>query len=173
MTKVAGSHSSGLFLCARSRCICNYVKGLTVEQLDYYIDQLKSLFDEQQHDKALTLSRTVVEQAPRSAIFHFIAAECLIALGRKSEARESYMLAKDTDAFPHRALSSFNNSVREIASGPLVYLFDAEALFAAESPDGIPGNNLFLDNFHPNPGGHDILAQGLKEIVLEHILKDD
>jgi lysophospholipase L1-like esterase len=147
--------------------------GLTVEQLDNYLDQLRSLFDEQQHDKALTLSRTVVEQDPRSAIFHFIAAECLVALGRKSEARESYVLAKDTDAFPHRALSSFNNSVREIASGPLVYLFDAEALFAAESPDGIPGNNLFLDNCHPNPGGHDILAQALKEIVLEHILKGD
>ena len=91
--------------------------------------------------------------------------KCLDRLGRKDEAGTAYELARDYDGFPHRALSSFNNTVRRVAAGEGPLLFDGEKLFVDNSPDGIPGKNLFLDQCHPNEEGHKLLAKGLLNTV--------
>lgn len=82
-------------------------------------------------------------------------------MSQPAEAKKHYLLAKDTDAFPHRTLSSFNERIREIAVERDVLLYDAEAAFMEASPGGIPGANLFLDQCHPNSAGHELLAEGL------------
>ena len=102
---------------------------------------------------------------PRSADLHFAAARTLDGLRRYDEAKAAYLRAKDLDAFPHRALSSFNDTVRRVAREQGALLFDAEEVLMRASPEGMPGWNVFMDQCHPNPTGHALLASALAEIV--------
>ncbi len=123
--------------------------------------------DAGKYEEALTITQRVLQDDPRSTFFHYIAGRCYFGLKRMEEAESSLMLAKDTDASPHRCLSSFNEFIRVTAQQQDVYLFDAEKLFVAESEYGIPGHNLFFDDCHPTPEGHRLFAKRLKELALK------
>jgi lysophospholipase L1-like esterase len=123
------------------------------------------LIESGQHEEALTMAQGVLRDDPRSAIFHYIAGKCYFEMQRFKEAKASLILAKETDAFPKRALDSFNGFVRDLARESNLELFDAEAVFFAESEHGIPGENLFIDDCHPTVKGHRLFAEGLKEIA--------
>lgn len=127
--------------------------------------KITELYGAEDHERALMLARDVTKLHPRAAVFHFMAGKCLDRLGKTDEARAAYELARDRDAFPHRTLSSFNKTIRRVAKGEGPLLFDAEKLFAEKSADGIPGNDLFLDQCHPNEKGHRLLAEGLLETI--------
>jgi phospholipase/lecithinase/hemolysin len=45
------------------------------------------------------------------------------------------------------------------------YFFDAEKTLADASPDGIPGNNIFIDQCHPTAEGHRLIAEKLSGIA--------
>jgi len=118
-----------------------------------------------QPTEALAIAQQVLKRDPGSAIFHYIRGRCYFDMRRFEQARASLILAKETDAFPKRALNSFNEAVRSLALESDLELFDAEALFFAESEHGIPGDNLFLDDCHPTLDGHRLFAEGLKPTV--------
>jgi len=117
---------------------------------------------------ALALARSAIAANERAAVFHYLAARSLDGLGDHAAAKRHYVLAKDTDGFPHRALSDFNERVREIAAERDVILVDGEAVFERAARDGIPGNDLFLDHCHPNARGHRLLA----EAIAAHVAAD-
>jgi lysophospholipase L1-like esterase len=132
--------------------------------------EIRQGYERQQFAETLVRAQAELACDPRIASLHYTAAQCLDALGRTAEAKREYVLARDTDAFPHRALSSFNEAVRALVrerqeQGEDVELFDAEAVFARAAADGIPGNDLFHDQCHPNLEGHRLLAQGLEELI--------
>ena len=133
--------------------------------LDARLRQSVSLLKDGRHAEALAQARVLAAEEPGAAAFHYVTAMCLDAAGKTREAKQEYLVAKDLDAFPHRAPSTFNMKIRELADGGAP-LFDAERLFELRSPDGIPGRNLFLDQCHPNPAGHELLADGLAELIL-------
>lgn len=144
--------------------------GLSRYQMEARLAEVVDALSNAEPDRALSMSREVLRAEPRAAAFHYTAAQALDALHRTSEARVSYLLAKNTDAFPHRTLSSFNDAVRELAKKRGLLLLDAEQLFEAASPDGIPGKNLFLDQCHPNKEGHRLIAEGLIELVVPELI---
>jgi hypothetical protein len=117
------------------------------------------------HRQALQIAEEALARDARLAGFHFLAAKCHDALQDRDHAKREYVLARDTDGFPHRSLSSFNDRVRRIARARGVPLYDTEAAFAADSSDGLPGANLFLDQCHPNVRGHTLIADGLLELL--------
>jgi tetratricopeptide (TPR) repeat protein len=47
-------------------------------------------------------------------------------------------------------------------------LANADAAFAAASPDGIPGGNLLVDYCHPTPAGHQLWAACIAGVMREH-----
>lgn len=68
-------------------------------------------------------------------------------------------IALERDRFKSRTTAGLNNIVRETAEKYRVPLVDVAAGFAAASPDGLPGDNLFLDYVHPNLVGEALLAR--------------
>ncbi|HXV75804.1 MAG TPA: tetratricopeptide repeat protein [Candidatus Polarisedimenticolaceae bacterium] len=91
-----------------------------------------------------------------------------IALGQSDAARPNFVAARDLDLLRFRADSTINRRIRDVAeavAGPLVALADAESRFAAVSPHGLPGEELFLEHVHPTFAGNYLIALGWLEQI--------
>jgi tetratricopeptide (TPR) repeat protein len=78
------------------------------------------------------------------------------ALSEFESAGNRFALARDLDVLRFRADGRMNRIIRSVAAaaGPGVELLDGEALFAAASPHGIPGRELFYEHVHLSPEGN-------------------
>jgi tetratricopeptide (TPR) repeat protein len=110
----------------------------------------------------------------RFADLAFRMARCCRALGKTERAGEKYRRARDLDALRFRADSGINVAIRDIANSipSGVHLVDAESDFAAISPEGVPGEDLFLEHVHMNfRGNYTLAASVFRTIVREVPLK--
>ena len=145
---------------------------LNVQQVRAELGRVNKLISEGKHTDALKAATEILQDDPGSAAFHFLAAKCLDALGRPAAAKPHYIQARDTDAFPHRSISLLNNRVRAVAKAESVPLFDAEDVLMRAARDAIPGFDLFVDQCHPNPDGHAIIAKGLQSIIESQVARN-
>ncbi|MFA5417911.1 MAG: hypothetical protein WC341_05580 [Bacteroidales bacterium] len=112
-----------------------------------------------------------INREPHHAMSYFMLASCFEEMNDSLLALRNYTLAKDLDCNPFRAISGFNEIIRETAvNNPDVNLFDAEATFRRYARKGIPGFDLFLDYVHPTKKGNLILASELAEYIRENDL---
>ena len=119
-------------------------------------------------DQAFVLLEAALSSHQEAAGLHYRMAQAREALGDTAGARESYRAARDTDACPLRALGPFNEHVRRLArEHPGVFLADIERLLEAAVPDGIPDERVFLDNSHPDPAAHRLIAEELYRVLRE------
>lgn len=87
----------------------------------------------------------------------------LLAEGRRSEAREAFLAAKDWDALRFRAPEAMNAILRELATTTGATLVDTQKALASASADRIIGADLMLEHLHPNVRGYFLLADALYE----------
>ena len=121
-----------------------------------------------QHGQAVHLLQMAAGADPGHAATHYHLARALEASGRLVEANESYDRARDLDANPFRALSVFNDIVRQLSREfKHVHLVDADKLFREASTPHSPGFDLFLDYVHPTRRGNIILAKAVFDSILE------
>ncbi len=88
--------------------------------------------------------------------------------GQASEAARHFQAARDLDTLRFRCDAQLNEAIRKTAAGRErdgVFLADAEKAFAQSSPDGLPGQDLFLDHVHLTFEGNYLLARTLAEQV--------
>jgi tetratricopeptide (TPR) repeat protein len=103
---------------------------------------------------------------PEHAETHFLLARARELAGDPALAREDYVRARDLDRNPFRAVSAFNESLREIAAAvPQARLCDAETAFAQASAPHAPGFDLFLDYVHPTKRGNLLLARTVFDCI--------
>jgi len=86
---------------------------------------------------------------------------------RYAEAAETYIKAKDLDHNPFRAMSDFNESIKQIADEyPNAYLADAFNAFMKASEPYAPGFNLLLDYVHPHKVGNVLIASTVFDTIV-------
>jgi hypothetical protein len=86
-------------------------------------------------------------------------ARLLEHLGRREEARQQYVAARDCDGLPMRCVSEFQDAYREAAARhPRAILVDGPAVLGEVDPRGVAGDRFFNDGFHPSLNGHTTLA---------------
>ena len=100
----------------------------------------------------------------RFAELRYRLGRCLLGSGRREEARDQFVSARDLDTLRFRADSRINAIIREVAAeqeGGEVRLADAEQSLAKSelSPDGIPGDGLFYEHVHFTFDGNYRLAR--------------
>ena len=93
------------------------------------------------------------------ALLNFRIARTLDRLGRPTEALPYFERAKDTDICPLRITAPLEHTLLRIAAETDTPLVDAAQIIAARSPDGIPGNDWYVDHVHPSIGGHQLIAR--------------
>jgi tetratricopeptide (TPR) repeat protein len=100
----------------------------------------------------------------RYAELRFREGTCALALGEITEAQTQFAAARDLDTLRFRCDSRLNDLIRQEVSklnDTRVVLADAEHAFAAQSPNGLPGNDLFYEHVHPTFEGNYLLARTL------------
>ncbi len=120
----------------------------------------RRLFQKAGDTDGVAAMQKATELEPDHAESHFWLGRLQEAAGQRSEALASYHRAVDLDYTPFRAISAFNDSVRQTARGNAnATLLDLDTIFATESDRGAPGFDLFLDNVHPTNRGNLIVAR--------------
>ena len=103
---------------------------------------------------ALAIDATVAD-------LHYRIAQCESRLGHVDVARTHFRLASDLDGVPLGAPSRYNEALRDLALRRGAILIDAAAALEAAAPDGLVGQELFVDFVHPNLRGHQIIAAAI------------
>jgi len=119
-------------------------------------------------ESALALYRKAEAVDGEYALLAYRIARVLDRLGRKNEALEYYLKARDQDICPLRINKRNEEILSRIAAETKTPLLDAASLLAGKSPDAIPGNNWYLDHVHPTIGGHQKIAQAIAGRMREH-----
>jgi tetratricopeptide (TPR) repeat protein len=117
-------------------------------------------------DKALAIDG-------RHALLMYRRAQCFDGLERWDEARDAYRIACDLDACRFRAPSSFARILEGCSVGAPCgncHYLDTASIFAGGVPQGIPGNESFLEHVHFTYDGNWRMAAILAEYVARHIL---
>ena len=83
-------------------------------------------------------------------------------------ANQSFQRAVDEDLCPLRITSSLVHALQSHARVSGTPLLDAHALFTAESPGNILGDNLMVDHVHPSFRGHEKIAILLLQWMLQN-----
>ena len=99
----------------------------------------------------------------RHAHLHYLNGQVLDALGRFPEARSAYERARDEDVCPLRALDPLAEIVEQVAAERDLPRVDFRQLVDELAPEGIPGEETFLDHVHPTIDGNRRLALAIFE----------
>jgi lysophospholipase L1-like esterase len=116
---------------------------------------------------ALELYRKAERLDGDYALLDWRIARILDRLDKKSDALEYYVKAREQDVCPLRTPKRHEMIFDQIAAETKTLLMDAATLLASKSPDGIPGNNWYLDHVHPTIGAHQKIAQTIAAHVRE------
>lgn len=87
------------------------------------------------------------------------------ALGMFQNAYKSYLRAKELDVCPLRILEPMNQSIYQIANLHNTPLVDIRKILHAQSKEGIPGADLYLDHVHPSISAHRIIAESFAQQI--------
>ncbi len=99
---------------------------------------------------------------------------CALESGAVSEAQQHFRAARDFDTLRFRCDSRLNELTRQTAlqlGDGGVLLADAEAVFAEQSPGGLPGNEFFYDHVHFTFAGNYLLASNIA-VQIEKLIPD-
>ena len=97
---------------------------------------------------------------------------CQLALNDNARALESLERARDNDALSVRADTRINKIIMDAIhknTGSSVTGVDAAQLISDQSPNGIPGKELFYEHVHFTMAGNYLLARILAEKVAERL----
>ena len=103
---------------------------------------------------------------PQYAELQFRLGSCHLALTNSAQARREFELARDYDTLAFRADTRINQIIKDSAdahAGKGVCFLDAARMLAQNSPEQIPGNELFYEHVHLNFEGNYLLGRALAE----------
>ncbi len=132
---------------------------LTVLDLARHVARARSLVADGRPEAGAEELQAALALDPDYAALAFDTARLELRVGHSESARQLFTRARDNDPTPIRAPSALNVAVRDAAGATGALLVDVERAFAAAAPDGIPGNEQFLDYCHPSDAGHELIAR--------------
>ena len=111
-----------------------------------------------QPEAALAAVDSLITRENGYATAHFIRGRALEDLGRRDDAYESYLAAKDRDELRFRAPEAFNDIIRELAGKHGATVVESMQAFMDASPDSMIGREMMLEHLHPTVPGYRTLG---------------
>ena len=97
----------------------------------------------------------------RHAGLLYLIGKCYERIGRSTEAKNWFVLAKEEDVCPLRILEPMHDAILDVAARYRVPLVDVNVLIEERTEDGVPGDEWQLDHVHPSIAGHQLIADSL------------
>ena len=118
-------------------------------------------------EAALPLADRALALDQRPPVLHYLRAECLEQLGRLDEAEAAYAQSREQMIGNLGSRLSINLVIRRVAARHDVPLVDAVRIFDDyEHAHGRHFNeDLILDDCHPSPTGHQLIADALTPLL--------
>ena len=154
-------HSAGLSETQKTDWDEIYQEGIALEAAGDYSGALKK------YEQAAAID-------PQYAELHFRAGRCQLALTNSEPALNDFELSRDDDTLAFRADSRINQIIEDAAQSKAnqgVYFLDAAQMLAKDSPDKIPGNELFYEHVHLDFDGNYLLGRAFAEQVAKLLPK--
>jgi len=138
-------------------------------RFDFLYAKANESANEANTSETLKAFKTTLSLDDSYADLHYRLGELYSTMGDTNSARKHFRLARETDALRFRADDRINEAIRNVAGEDTgnVDLVDTAALFEIDSPDGVPGDNLFVDHVHFNFHGTYLLARAVAERIAE------
>ena len=130
-------------------------------------NQGMNLYEKEAYAEALAAFQDALALDSVYAELHFRIGQCYDALGQYEEAKRHYILAKNLDICPLRALSQMGVILEDVAKRYKVPLIDLVPIFEAKSEHGIIGNEWLIDHVHPKIEGHQLIAEEICKVLLQ------
>ena len=151
---LASLHREGLETSRKAEWDLLFQEGMALEKTGQYEEALNH------YKEAAAIDSEFAELQYRMGI-------CELALGRSEQARQAFVYARDYDALAVRADTRINQILMDTipgGDGQLLGIDAAEAL-ADQSPEGIPGEELFYEHVHFTVEGNFTLARIIADQV--------
>ncbi|MFQ5454796.1 MAG: tetratricopeptide repeat protein [Nitrospirota bacterium] len=143
-------------------------KDITKEELkrweDYYRSG-KDMYNAGKFELAISAFNSAYRIDHEYGDLLFLMAKSYDMLGNYGLAKRYYLLARDNDRAPLRAISDVNKTIRDAAYSNSTGFVDMERVFDNLSIDGIQGKDLFLDHCHPTIKGVQTIADELLKVL--------
>jgi tetratricopeptide (TPR) repeat protein len=111
--------------------------------------------------------RSVATESLPAAAQLFHDARQALAQAKQPEARALFERARDLDGLRFRAAGEFNAIIRTLAKQNRAHYVPVDEAFAAASPDGSPGAELFWEHLHPNQIGYHLMGKTFFEAIAQ------
>jgi tetratricopeptide (TPR) repeat protein len=140
-------------------------EGLSADDLQKWsvlVQQGAELGNAQSFSEALKKYQAALQIDDQYAELEFRIGRTFWKLEDYAAAKQHFQRARDLDTLRFRAdsrINEINRSVASSASG--AELVDADAIFARNSPNGIPGRELVYEHVHLTPAGNYLLARAM------------
>ena len=150
----ASLHREGLDSSSKSEWDLLYQEGVALEKAGQY-------------EAALSRYRDAAAIDSEYAELQFRTGTCHLALGHSEQARQAFVQARDYDALAVRADNRINQILTDtIAEGDgQVFGIDAADRLSSQSPEGIPGRELFYEHVHFTTEGNFTLGRIIADQV--------
>jgi len=116
------------------------------------------------YDKVALLEQAAALDNRHAGLLYLIG-KCYEYIGRSTEAKSWFLLAKEEDVCPLRILEPMHDAILDIAAQHRVPLVDARMLIEERTKDGVPGDEWLLDHVHPSIAGHQLIADSLYQAI--------
>lgn len=137
------------------------------QQWDRLVQAGKEAYVRRDFTAAQAYFLQAAEGDPTPADLNYFIGHCRLLLGQSQETYRYFQAAVDRDVLRGRAGSEINAVIREVAASHQVPLADVELEFRRRSPDGVPGDNFFVDFVHPTLEGQKGIAQVIFQTMLQ------
>ncbi len=131
------------------------------------VDEGKKAFKEGDYNLAQNALMQAYRTDPESAELNYYLGHVSLISGDTDGAYNFFRDAAYLDVNRDRAGKDLNDIVVRKGKELNTPVSDIETVFRLHSRDGVPGDDLFVDNVHPTHMGHRIIAESLLEIMVE------
>ena len=138
-----------------------------IHQIGLLKQSITERLDNHDPERAADLTIQSLAIDPRDAQLLFLKGRALLALGKIDEARRAFNAARDEDIAPLRALTPMPGIVAEVALENGNGLVDFARMIEESSPNGIPGEEHFLDHVHPTIEANRMLALAIVDEMIK------
>jgi tetratricopeptide (TPR) repeat protein len=148
---------------------------LSAADLAHWNDLCQRAIADQQDGRpaqAIDLFRQAAAVDSSFAELHFRWGQCALALGSQSDAAREFTMACDLDVLRFRSDSRINEIIRHAAAGREqegIQFADAQEILAAQSPQGLVGDEFLYEHVHLNFEGNYLLARRLAAAVAQSL----